>query len=447
MSRSPEREFLAAADELQRTPPLPAARALLWAIVAVLALGIVWACASEVDVVASAAGRTVPGTRVKTVQPAAAGVVTAIHVADGDRVGAGQVLIELDSTAARADRARLARERGTLAGDLARLRAQVRLARACAAAPSPGDCAVPTAPAATGEEAPLQGARLRHAVAAFTAALAALDEDMRGNRAERAALILDIERLSLTLAPLEERAGALRALADRTLASRHEYLVLEQQRLDQVRRRAVLRARRAVLDAAHAALQRRREALVQGTLNGWLDERAQVQARLAAVDAELDKVHERLEHTSLRAPVAGTVHALAVHTVGAVVTPAQALLHIVPRDDPLQVEAWLRNRDAGFVRPGQAARVKVEAFPFTRYGVLPATVAAIAADAVHDRERGLVYAARVHLHAQAIRTGERRTALAPGMAVTVEVALGRRRLIEYLLSPLLRYRDESLRER
>lgn len=149
----------------------------------------------------------------------------------------------------------------------------------------------------------------------------------------------------------------------------------------------------------------------------------------------------------MTAPVSGVVQQLAVHTIGGVVTPAQELMKIVPESESLEVEAWILNKDIGFVEEGQTAEVKIETFPFTKYGTLDAEVIDVSNDAITDEQKGLVYAGRVLLQKSTIRVGEKIVNLTPGMAVTVEIKTGTRRLIEFVLSPLLRYKQESLGER
>jgi hemolysin D len=141
------------------------------------------------------------------------------------------------------------------------------------------------------------------------------------------------------------------------------------------------------------------------------------------------------------------VQQLAIHTVGGVVTPAQQLLVVVPRDGMLEVEAMVLNRDIGFIEPGQDARIKLETFLFTKYGTLPGSVLSISRDAVPDQSGNLVYPARIALARTAIDIDGHSTSLGAGMAVTVEIKTDSRRLIEYLLSPILRYRHETLHER
>jgi hemolysin D len=231
------------------------------------------------------------------------------------------------------------------------------------------------------------------------------------------------------------------------LVPRMQWLELEQQRIEQVRQRDVERNNRASLDAAIANIGHRRAAREAEFAQDLLAELTEVENRLAAYRQEHVKAAQRITLQTLSAPVSGSVQQLAVHTIGGVVTPAQDLMHIVPDGEVMEIEAWVQNKDIGFVRAGQPARIKVETFPFTRYGTLGGEVRTVSRDATPDERLGPVYAARVRMHEATVKVEDRLVNLAPGMAVTVEVKLGTRRLIEYLLTPLLRYRDESARER
>ncbi|MEQ8494241.1 MAG: HlyD family type I secretion periplasmic adaptor subunit, partial [Gammaproteobacteria bacterium] len=224
-------------------------------------------------------------------------------------------------------------------------------------------------------------------------------------------------------------------------------LELEEARLDRVHQRHVLEARRLARAAAIA---------VAGARLGALEARAETDWRAAfdEVDAALVQARQRQRASAaelaahfLRAPLDGVIQQLAVHTVGGVVSAGEELMLVVPQQGGLEIEAWVANKDIGFVHVGQAATVKIETFPFTTYGTLAGTLAALAPDAVADDVRGLVFRARVTLSRSAMTLGTRSVPLAPGMAVTVEYALGRRRIIEFLAAPLLRYRAEALRER
>jgi hemolysin D len=149
---------------------------------------------------------------------------------------------------------------------------------------------------------------------------------------------------------------------------------------------------------------------------------------------------------SLSAPVSGTVQQLATHTLGGVVTTAQSLMEIVP-NDTLEVEAQLQNKDIGFVDVGQAAAVKVEAFPYTRYGYITGTVVSVSNDAVQDKKLGLTFPVRIRLSTNRIRVEKKWITLTPGMEVTADIKTGKRSVAEYFLGPLLESAEESMRER
>ncbi len=149
----------------------------------------------------------------------------------------------------------------------------------------------------------------------------------------------------------------------------------------------------------------------------------------------------------LASPVDGTVQQLSVHTEGGVVTEAQPLMVIVPSDNPLEVEAFFENKDIGFVKAGQEAEVKIETFQYTKYGTIDAEVSSVSHDAINDEKRGLIYSSRVRMARTRLMVDGTEVGLSPGMAVTVEVKTGQRRVIEYFLAPLLQHTSESLRER
>ncbi len=168
---------------------------------------------------------------------------------------------------------------------------------------------------------------------------------------------------------------------------------------------------------------------------------------MAAIEQEIIKATVRKNAQTLRSPVDGVVQQLAVHTLGGVVTPAQELMMIVPEEESLEVEAMLENKDIGFVEEGQTAEVKIDAFPFTKYGTIDGTLIDISNDAILDEVKGLMFKTQVSLQQSLMQIGKRQVQLTPGMSVTVEIKTGTRRVIEFFLSPLLRYKQESIRER
>ncbi|MGH8601548.1 MAG: HlyD family type I secretion periplasmic adaptor subunit, partial [Gammaproteobacteria bacterium] len=265
--------------------------------------------------------------------------------------------------------------------------------------------------------------------------------------AEIQAAKASVAALQETLPITRQLEADYQRLLDKQYIAKHAYLEKQQIRLDQERELAVQQARVLELNAAKQEAQRRQQSVLAQTRRAMLDLHSEAEQRAAALTQELKKAqqHDRLMH--LRAPVDGTVQQLAIHTNGGVVTEAQPLMVIVPKDQPVEVEALLENKDIGFVRPGQDVEIKVETFTFTKYGVVEGQVISISNDAIEDEKRGLVYSTRIRLKENRIRVGEKEVELTPGMAVRAEVKTDKRRVIDYFLSPLKEYQDESLSER
>ena len=177
------------------------------------------------------------------------------------------------------------------------------------------------------------------------------------------------------------------------------------------------------------------------------DRHAQASLKHQQLTQEDTKTAHKERLTRLVAPVAGTVQQLAIHSTGGVVTPAQQLMVIVPDGADVTAEISIDNTDIGFVRAGQRAEVKLETFNYTRYGTVPAQVTWVTADAVNDDKKGAIFPALLTLKQSAIDVDGKRIRLSPGMNVTAEIKTGKRRVIEYLLSPVQQHVGESLKER
>ncbi|HKZ37745.1 MAG TPA: HlyD family type I secretion periplasmic adaptor subunit [Chryseolinea sp.] len=439
----PELEFLPAALEIQATPPLPISRYILWAIILFFIFTVVWASIGEVDIVGVAQGKIIPSGKIKIIQPLETGVVRSILVKEGERVEAGQPLIELDTTLAGADHLSIKEQQ--LVFKLDRVR-QLTILNTLNKDQTSIDHFNGLSEA-TPEQIRLQKERARSSLNEYQAKIGALKDEQRQRQAERNAVDQRIQQLDATLPLITERAKSLEEMAKKNMLPRVQWLELEQERIEQVKERDVQKNNLDSLGAAIANINQRLAAQKAEFESQILTELADAENRIAAFEQEKVKAKKRVTLQKLIAPVSGKVHQLAVHTIGGVVTPAQELMHIVPDEDAVEVEAWLPNKDIGFVHEGQAAEIKVETFPFTKYGVIEAEILNVSNDATPDEYLGLVYAMRVKMHKTIMKVEEKMINLSPGMAVTVEVNLGKRRLIEYLLSPLLRYKDESVRER
>jgi hemolysin D len=446
-----ELAFLPAALEVVETPPSPIGRAIAFTIVLVFCAAAAWASLGTVDIVAVAPGKIIPSGRTKLVQPLEAGVVRAIHVRNGQRVRAGEVLIELDPTINAA-------ELGRLTGDL--LAAQLDVARLQAAlavdAPLAAFRAPPDAPVALVE---MHRGLLASQTAEQEAKLAGVGRQQAQKEAEGATLAAMIDKLEAAIPLLDHRVGVRKHLADREIGSRLQYLADLQELTAHQQEVLVLRSRIVEADAAVAAIRETRARTTAEYRRSLFDELARAEQKASGIHQEVVKAGQKARQQQLTAPVDGAVHQLSVHTVGGVVTPAQALLAIVPADSQLEVEAIVSNRDVGFLRKGQQAEIKVDAFMFTRYGLVGGKILDISSDAVArdsappsregraDPVQELEYVARISLDSSEMQIADSTADLSPGMTVSVEIRTGTRSIVDYLLSPLGRYRHDSFRER
>ncbi len=434
-----DHDFLPAALEVMEKPASPAGRSISLAIMAFSTITILWMTLSEMDIVVSAQGRIVPSGRVKTIQSPDAGVVKAIHVRDGQRVRRGDILIELDSTSTGADRERLEREIIEAEIEFARLKAQYQ---------GKTDFTVPVA-TVEADVIATQKSLLASRLVERDRKLATLDSDIKRRSADRDAIRSEVERLQKTLPLLVRRMKKKRRLARKGYVTDVELI---DARLEVINTRKELEIQQYRLKEAEAGLaaatSQRQRAEAEFEANTLAD-LAEVAKRRDAARQELIKARQRESFQALRSPVDGIVQQLAVNTIGGVVTAAQQLLIIVPDNIGLEVEAQVQNKDIGFIEAGQETRVKVETYEFTRHGALTGTIQWVGNDAILDERLGPVYPVRITLRDKAMPNivNGKRGKLMPGMLVTSDINIGKRRVIDYFLAPIIRHKEESLRER
>ncbi len=464
-------EFMPAALELQETPPNPLVRWLAWTLITLFILTLLWAIFGKVDVVASAEGKIIPGSRVKQIQPLDKGVIKAIHVKEGQYVKEGDPLIELDRTITAADQARMQQELHNASLNLAGSEAlqaliadQQNTAEKNSQQPNNQQhqrINQHKKPVAASELALVIDEKLTLSASEillhqqktweqwqqYQAQLSSLHSALTKAQSEKIANLETIKKLEQTLPIITKRATALRSLYQKKMASEAEYLELEQQRIERTQDLATQQQIQQQLIAAINEAQQQINALKADTSSKLLAQIADSRNQLATITEELVKARDMNDKQILYAPVSGYVQQLAVNTIGGVVTEAQQLMIVVPEEENLEVQVMLGNQDIGFVQGDMPAEIKIHTFPFTKYGLINATVTHISDDAILDEKLGLVYAMHLKMHKSTIRVEAKDVKLIPGMAVTAEVKTTQRRVIEYFLSPLLRYKQESIRER
>lgn len=459
--RRNELAFLPAALEIVETPPSPIPRVIGAVIILLFVATLLWASWGTVDVVASASGKVVSSGRSKVVQPFETGVISSVRVQDGQTVKAGDVLIELDPTMNAA-------ERDHLRDDLLAERLNVARLRAALASNEQHSAELVAPADADPGLVQIQRQLLRDQIREHRAKIAALTGQQAQKEAERATISATLHKIEALVPVVQQRVDIRKTLMEKEIGSKLAYYEILQLLVDQQQELGVQTSRLQEAEAAVAAIGETRGQAIAEFRRTLSDELAKSEQKVKGLTQDLIKAQQKTALQQLTSPVDGVIQQLAIHTVGGVVTPAQALLVVVPNDSQLEIEAMVSNRDIGFVQPGQGAEIKVDTFNFTRYGLLHGEVLGVSQDAIiRDRpqDRGserapgaqhessepagqeLSYSARISLDRTRMEIEGRSVNLTPGMAVTVEIKTGSRTILSYLLSPLRRYRQETLRER
>ena len=412
-----EAEFLPAALAVQAHPVSPAGRWVAKTLILLLLVLFVWSVLGELDIIVNAQGKIIAGGYTKTIASVEVASVRALKVEEGQEVKAGDVLIELDTRTSDSERDKFEGDRQT---------AWLQAERALALLSALETGKPPRLNLTPSQLRDIGAQRLQ-------IAHQHLQDQWNDYRTRIQRWEGEISRYSQALPLVSQRAKDYAELAKTNDVSQHAWLEKEQARID---------LEGQLADARHqkAALTSEARKTAQDALND-----ASRVAAASAQEVQKAKVHGDL--LTLTAPVDGTVQQLTVHTVGGVVPAAQALMQIVPKQPMLEMEAFLENKDVGFVHTGQEAHVKIDAFEYTKYGTILAKVTHVSQDAIQDEKKGLIYSVRVTLIDPIFYVNGKQVALSPGMSGSVEIKTGTRRVIEYVLSPLLQHGRESLHER
>ena len=433
-------------SRLQDTPPAPLARMVLLSLVALVFCLLLWAAFGRLDIVAVAQGKLVPQTYLKIVQPAEQGIVKEILVREGEQVKQGQVLMRMDATVSGADR-------DTLVAELHRHRLALRRIDAeLSGAPLTRQAESGTLFAEILAQYHANRLAYLSALAEQRSVLEKANQDMAGAR--------EVEtKLRQVLPHYRRQEQAYDKLSQDGFASR--IMAADKQR-ERIEKEQDLRSQQFAIRSAQAAMRQAQYRVAQITADyrrQLQTERVETTGRLNKIEQEITKQQYREKLMERRAPQDGVVKDLATHTVGTVTSPGTVLLTLVPKAEPLQAEVWIANEDIGFVHPRQQVKLKLGAFAFQKYGVMQGVVEQVGADSSDTAgpERHvdstlktntrLAYKARIALRSQRLLADGRSYLLSPGMQVTAEIHLGRRSVLEYLLSPIRGAFHDAARER
>ncbi len=465
--RVSDREFLPAALEILETPPSPVRMGLLLIICAFVAVALAWSYFGRIDIIATAQGKFQPTGRVKIVQPLDTGKVLASYVENGRHVQQGDVLVELDASEGAAEVAQYVTSVASFRAEALRRRIAIEAVRAKRIAKPPVIAWAPDVPL------PIR-LREERVIASdlgqLSAQVASLDAQANQKNAEHTRLESTITAQRQLIATLQERVQMRSSLVEKFAGSRADLISAMETMQYQQTALAQQVGQLAEAEANLSVIARDTEKAYETFISDNAQKLAEAERQADDYAQRLAKTLAKLDHMTLRAPISGTIQASSVTTVGQVLTSGEEIMRIVPEDAVLEIECYLPNQDIGFVKEGQEAVVKTESFPFTRYGTINARVTRVARDAVPQpeaeqtetsaakatkstnsgtaqRTQNLVFPVTLRPETTLISVDGTNIPLTAGMATTVEIRTGSRRILEYIFSPLVQIGSEAMKER
>ena len=424
-------EFKPLLVEIEDDPLNPLGRSVFWIIVLALLFFGVWMMVGKVDVVVSARGKVTPLGEVKTVQPLNTGVVRSIFVKPGDLVAEGQVMMEIDPS--------------DINPELESMQTnwnQVELEILCLEALLTDQVFSPNneryEKTLVADQANIyQSAKalLEKQIRVKTEELAQVDERLAAERKKHGQIdyLYELGR---------ERYRRLKKVQD--LISRDE---IEKAEADFKNYENQLRTTAHGIEellVTQSRIKKEIELIKEDERSRLLNELAEKRQHRHYLKARIRKAEFLSQRQQIRSPVRGYVAQLFVHTIGGVVTPAEKLAHVVPADSSLVIKALIQNKDIGFITAGMDASIKVDAFNFQKYGIIEGRVRQVSKDSIEDEHLGLVYEAYIDPRKNCLTVEGAATPITTGMSVSAEIKVGKRRIIEFFIYPLIKYLDEGI---
>lgn len=434
-------EFLPSYLELMERPPSPTARVTAIIISILVLLTLIWAYIGKLDIHATATGKLTLPSRSQVIQAYETSEVIDIQVSNGQVVKTGNKLLTLNIVGAKQEILRSQEQLFFQQLELANYRALL--------SNDPLNSLI--IPEHVDESTAM---RIRDWLIStwqeHQAALAKLDAELVTNKSEQESIQISINGLQKLQHNIQQRLVPCRKLAESNFVSKMELLTKEKEALEVELSIVGKQEELKILQARANMIQENKASYIAQKYREWHDALNKAESSLLMAKQELEKAQDRGRLQILQAPLDGIVQQLAVHTIGGIVQSAQVLMLITPHNAPQQAEIEVSNKDVGFIRSGQAVTVKIEAFPYSRYGTINGKVISLSHDSVKRNEHSnpeLVFPAQIELAQNYIMINDKPVTLTPGMSIMAEIKIGKRRVIDYLLSPIQEYKAEAWREK
>jgi hemolysin D len=424
-------EFKPLLVEIEDRPLNPLGRALLWTVIAFMILGSLWLYIGKIDIVVSARGKIIPFGEIKVLQPIETGVISKILVREGELVHKGQVLVEIDPSVTETNLDSKQKNLELLEIETNRLIALIE--------DKPF-----IKPITSTDVAVLATQQLIYDTTklGFKQQKLLIEKQILQVKEQIKSAVIDKSRLEQHSENMKEKELNLLEVID--IIARSEYEAVHKEVIEYQEQIRMRNHDASQLNEKLNELDEQTLLITQEYQNKLLEELTQKRKEATLLKVEIESIEFQKAKQRITSPVDGYVSKLMVHTIGGVVTPAEKLIAIIPKDVPLVIQATVLNQDIGFIKEGMESAIKVDTFDFQKYGLIPATVSHVADDAMEDEKLGPVYQIYLEPHKDYLIVSGEKIYLNSGMSVTAELKVGKRRVIEFFIYPLIKYLDEGM---
>ena len=424
-------EFKPLLIEIEEKPLNPLGRSLLWIIISIMFFGVIWLYLAKVDIVVSARGKVIPAGEVKTLQPIETGVISKLLVKEGDLVHKGQTLVEIDPSVTETNLDSKVKNLELLELEIARIIALIRNQ------PFTVDSSI-----VDNDLLATQQLIYNTTKKGYEQQLALIKQEKLQVRQQIESSKIDLERLQKHSDNIQKKEKELLRVID--IIAKRDYDDVHKQVIEYEEQVQMKKHDIQQLNEKLNELDQKKLLATQDFQNKLLEELTKKRKEATLLKVEIESIKFKKEKQSIISPVDGYVSKLMVHTVGGVVTPAEKLILIVPKDAPLIIKATVLNKDIGFIKEGMGAELKIDTFDFQKYGLIDAVVSHVSDDAIEDEKLGPVYEVYLKPKKNYLMVKGKKEYLSSGMSVTAELKVGQRRVINFFLYPLIKYLDEGM---
>ena len=424
-------EFKPLLVEIEDRPLNPLGRTLLWVVITFMILGSLWLFLAKIDVVVSARGKIIPHGEIKVIQPIETGVISKLHVREGEFVTKGQVLVEIDPSVTETNLYSKQKNLELLDIEISRLMSLI-------------ENKTFIIPKKFSDKAVLETQRLIYTTTkqSYAQQLELIKKQTLQVQEQIESAMVDKNRLEQHRENVRE--NELRLLEVIDIIARSEYDIAHKEVIEYEEQVRMKDHEIIQLQEKLNELNEQELLVTQEYKNKLLEELTQKRKEATLLKVDIKSIKFKNEKQKLTSSVDGYIGKLMVHTVGGVVTPAEKLISIIPKNVPYVIKATVLNQDIGFIKEGMESAVKIDAFSFQKYGLIPATVTHISDDAIDDEKLGAVYEIYLEPKKDFLIVDGEKVFLNSGMNVTSELKVGKRRVIEFFIYPLIKYLDEGM---